>query len=290
MIRIVDVRTHQISRELNGHVSDIWSVSWGRDGRLASCGLRDETVRTWKISELDHNRTLVRDSGEYALEIDRGQRRIRRQALRLGCTGSLRAERIFLGSADVFAVSPDGKRIAHGGPKSGLFIWDAANDVDNEIPMDAPITDLDWSQNGRLAGSLKSGEIAIWDNAGVLVRTIQQAYGGELGFIDWSSDGRLLASMRADSTIRMWEVATGQMHWRSAANPSLPGEVSFSRDGSRLAVTCRDVIVIYDVASGRQIGRLNEVSERFRTLAWSPDDSRRGTGQNLRRDARLRPG
>ncbi|MEM9658272.1 MAG: serine/threonine-protein kinase, partial [Planctomycetota bacterium] len=76
-IRVREIDSATVEQRFLGHISEIWSVSWSQGGRfLASCGLRDETVRTWDLSQKHHTRELVHEGESYYIELDRTDDRV----------------------------------------------------------------------------------------------------------------------------------------------------------------------------------------------------------------------
>ncbi len=282
-ILICDAKTSKSHRVLQGHLSDIWSLSWSKDGRqLASCGLKDETLRTWNLTDLDDSQSLVGDQSDHQLELDPDGTRIAASGAYQSSIfvwsigGQLLAQRSFTDTVGTLSLSPDGTCVAHVPMSSpGLSFWETTSDTTVEIATDDSIMDLAWNADGRLAGASSTGDIVFWDDVGSQILTIPDADEVRVFCIDWKPDGRHLASAGNDNYIKLWDVATGEMQWRSAtATPFAAKEIRFSHDGSRLAAAYANVIVLWDSATGEQIAKFDEVRENFGSLDWSPDDSR----------------
>jgi hypothetical protein len=136
-----------------------------------------------------------------------------------------------------------------------------------------------FSPDGRLLASgscgqgniiiCTQGEIRLWDVAtGSLVRSLT-GHTSWINSVAFSPDGRLLASGSADSTIRLWEVATGEE--LLTLYDYFVRSVAFSPDGRLLASGSDDkTIKLWDVG-GRLVRILTGHTDRVRSVAFSPD-------------------
>lgn len=79
-----------------------------------------------------------------------------------------------------------------------------------------------------------------------------EAVGQAAHSVDFSSDGQTLASVSIDSTIRLWDTATGELRKILADwTHSFPSNVAFSSDGAALASRHQDgAILLWDTRTG----------------------------------------
>ncbi|KAJ6017869.1 hypothetical protein N7451_001248 [Penicillium sp. IBT 35674x] len=89
--------------------------------------------------------------------------------------------------------------------------------------------------------------------------------------IAWSRDGSRLASASQDTTIRIWDPATGQCASILEGHIEQVNSVTWSQDGSQLASASHDTTVrIWDLATG-QCETLKGHSGLVFSIAWSQD-------------------
>ncbi len=138
------------------------------------------------------------------------------------------------------------------------------------------VRSMAFSSDGRwLASGAKDNTIKIWDVAsGRLLRTLY-GHGSPVNALSASPDGKLLASgsgkaydiryaklffeggqiggVSEDTTVRIWDVATGrQLHVLKGHTLSVMA-VAFSSDGHTVTSASSDVIKVWDVPSGNQL-------------------------------------
>lgn len=91
--------------------------------------------------------------------------------------------------------------------------------------------------------------------------------------VDFSADGKFIAGAGEDATIKIWDIASGQLVRTLAGHTANIWDVKFSPDGSRIASGSFDATVkIWDAVSGKLLQNLTDHSEAIVSLAFSPDD------------------
>ncbi len=94
----------------------------------------------------------------------------------------------------------------------------------------------------------------------------------EVFSIAFSPDGTLLASASKDRTVRLWELATGNIRFVMKGHASEVTSVAFSPDGNRLVSGSEDRTVrVWRVSTGECIGVLGGHLDHVLSVAFAPD-------------------
>jgi len=186
-------------------------------------------------------------------------------------------------SAGQIAFTPDGKTLASNGT-SGIKLWDVATGTEMRTIDTAGISIIFSSDGMTLVSTSGSwighdGTVEWWDvTTGKLLRKLEG-----FGSVTLSPDLKTLASEtweRGYQTITLYSMETGaklfNLPVRKVNDPHAPFEllehavnsVSFSFDGSTLAVVDSSSIELWDIAKGSRVRTINEVQ---RTVRFSPD-------------------
>jgi WD40 repeat protein len=176
VIRLYDVATGKVLRELKGHKDPVWRAVFTPDSkRVVSAGL-DASLRLWDV-----------ESGSELKHVD------------------------LPGKANIIclAVSPDGQRLLTGDNQSRLTLWDL-NELEpvRELKRSAQaVGAVAFSTDGHLA--LSGGDdyiVRLWD-ADTLTELRHFPGHTTLIFgVAFLADGRHALSGSADGTIRIWKL------------------------------------------------------------------------------------
>jgi WD40 repeat protein len=141
----------------------------------------------------------------------------------------------------------------------------------------------DLSRDGTTLAASNHDGVIFWDTAtserrtGVAGSPIARSIIKALRF---APDGKSVATISGD-WVRTWDVATGRETHRfplpnkgpNTGFSTIGAKLVYSPDGTMIAATStRDgLIFLLDIASGREIGRLDGPESRVKALAFSPD-------------------
>jgi len=264
---------------LIGHKNSVSGVSFSPAGNRIASGSGDGTVKIWDAGTgREIFKTPIAD-GFYSV------RRVFRKI-----TGPDPDYFSHLNSMSV-CFSPDGKRIASGGPDKMVKIWDVVTGqealaFEGAADFDK-VKSVSFSPDGtRVVSGGDDMKVNVWDvETGQKILTLA-GHSGAVSSVCFSPDGTRIASSGHVDSVKVWDAETGQEMFTQEGHSSF---VTFSSDG-RWIVSSGDLTVkIWDADTGQESLvfdiQLNEVT----TLAVSPDGKRIAGGGMLLQDTSFNP-
>ncbi len=236
---------------LRGHDSGLWALAVSGDGtRLATVSM-DGTAKIWDLATNQVVMTLPTNvtanlNGTGAVFSPDGK-----QLLTISGDNSATLWELATGKAlftlnghsalvTSVAISPDGKVLATASDDKTVKLWDAATGYGNQNPdrHDGATLVLAFSADGKrlFAGSDETGIAIAWEIASgkELFRFSGQGAVVGVDSIAASPDGSRLATGEFDTTVKLWDAATGKLLLTLFGHSSQVVSVAFSADGKTL--------------------------------------------------------
>ena len=243
-----------------GHAGRVESVAFSPDSRILASGSNDNTIILWDVAT----------------------RKPIGQPL-IGHANWVRS----------VAFSPDSKILASGDEDATIFIWDVSTGRPISQPLighTSAISSLAFSPDGMtLASGSWDFTISLWGVPTLLISSTAAplAPAGQpfarhtdrVNSVAFSPDGKILASGSNDTSVILWDVATGNSIDQPLIGLTSPLDqpywvrsVAFSPDGKILASGGYPDIILWDIATHKLIGQLlTEHTNWVESVAFSPD-------------------
>jgi WD40 repeat protein len=205
-VQLIDVDSGA-TRELPGHESPIVALTFSSDGAQLASGSIDKTLRIWDLA-----------------------------------TGASRVLRGHDAPVLSAVFSPDGKTLASGSLDHTLRLWDLATGESRRADASGSgIAQLVFSADGTTLFTRDNYEANVrrWDTATLAPRASLRGHQGFVTHFALSPDERRLVTASADTTLRLWDLASGES--RILRGHTAPvSAVAFSADGTQIISTSED--------------------------------------------------
>lgn len=192
------------------------------------------------------------------------------------------------------AFSPDGKQIISG-TENVIKLLDVATgqEIRTFRGHSENVLSVAFSPDGKhIVSGSRDKTLKLWDVAmGQEIRTFT-GHSGRVNSVAFSPDGKRVLSVdnvdktttlektinavrrrRTDSTLKLWDVATGQEIRTFRGHSEGVGSVAFSPDGKQILTRSVDkTLKLWDVATGQEIQTFREYpGVHYHSVAFSPD-------------------
>ncbi len=268
-----------------GHKGRIWTVDVSANGKIIVSGGQDKTVRLWEFETGHLIRILEGTVGEVTSVVISPNGKFVASAgweepLRIwdAETGiQLRSIAVHTQQISKLKFIDDGNVIA-GNDRDTVRLWDVAAGVEIRsfiVANDDAVSAIAASPDFRLlAAATMSGRIAVWDmRSGEQVRLLS-GHRDMVRALEFAPDGKSLASAGHDiKGVSVWNLETGSVHLSlDLATASFVTALTFTSEGSMIAVASGNSVELWQIPSGRRIKTLNRHTDRIWSIAFSPDD------------------
>jgi WD40 repeat protein len=286
-IRIWDARTGKELRHFFDDRDTIDIVAFSPDGKqLATYSDDSEITRLWDIesgkllSESSPVRitamAFTRD-GRSLIFSDEGGAQMRRD-LKTWQVSALVKDKLF--TRGLFALAPDGEKIAIAGPAGSLSIYDIKDgkslaQFDAVVPHPMTISLAFSPDSTKVAALTLGGNATVWSvTQARLLYQMQKAapnpFTNPIGSLSFSPDGRTLAVTGAGNTAAvLWDLHTGTERIAFSGHRGPLTFVAYAPDGRSLVSGSWDTTLLMWDVYGTHEAPPRELPERELETAWT---------------------
>jgi WD40 repeat protein len=169
-----------------------------------------------------------------------------------------------------------GQRIVTASNDRTVRLWDGRLDNSSAILSghNDQIVALAVSRdNQRIATASNDGITRIWDEATTKAPLVLKGHSGGINTITFSSNGERVLTGSDDNTARVWDAHTGLTVSILKGHDSAVRSADFSLDGKRAVTASKNIMRLWDAATGKLLLKRDEHTQDLNVVSFSPRGS-----------------
>ena len=193
-----------------------------------------------------------------------------------------------VGAIDAVATSPDGRLLASAGADRTILLWRrSVGPSFGAVVLQRPsgFSSVSLSREGQIAAGALDGAVVVsrLDGTHAATLAVPEDASGAVTEVAFDPSRQVVAAAYDDSSIRLWDVGSGQVLARTVVNGGPTYAIAFNRQGTELVSgSASGDVRLWNADDLRPVGATMNGGRGVFAVAFSPDGHEIATGGNDR--------